>query len=140
MRVWIASDHAGYELKSLIVGHLRAQGYEVIDIGTDSAEATDYPDWVHALIRQMPQEEKGVLICGSGNGVCMTANKYPHIRAALAWNKEIAQLARSHNDANVLCLPARFIQVEEAIQAVETFLHTPFEGGRHQRRVEKIAP
>ncbi|MGQ9864174.1 MAG: ribose 5-phosphate isomerase B [Bacteroidia bacterium] len=138
MRVWIASDHAGYELKRLLVGHLEAQGYEVKDIGAHSAEATDYPDWVHALIRQMPHHEQGVLICGSGNGVCMTANKYRHIRAALAWNQEIARLARAHNDANVLCLPARFIEVEEAIRAVERFLHTPFEGGRHQRRIEKI--
>lgn len=111
-----------------------------MDIGTHSEESTDYPLWVHALARQFPPEERAILICGSGNGVCMTANRYPHLRAALAWNAEIARLARAHNNANVLCLPGRFISPEEAQKAVEAFLHEEFEGGRHERRLQQLNP
>ncbi len=140
VRIWMASDHAGFALKAHLKGYLTAQGYEVIDIGTHSEESTDYPIWVHALAKEFPPEERAILICGSGNGVCMTANRYPHLRAALAWNSEIARLARAHNNANVLCLPGRFLTPEEAEQAVEAFLHTEFEGGRHERRLQQLNP
>lgn len=140
MQVWIGSDHAGYPLKQALVSWLQKLGYKVIDIGTHSEESTDYPIWAHRLIQEMPPEGKGILICGSGNGVCMTANRYPHIRAALAWNAEIARLARAHNDANILCLPGRFITTEEAFAAIHNFLHTQFEGGRHERRITQINP
>ncbi|MCS6896260.1 MAG: ribose 5-phosphate isomerase B [Bacteroidia bacterium] len=140
MRIWTASDHAGFPLKAHITRWLTAQGYEVIDIGTHSEESTDYPLWVHQLAQRFPPEEKAILICGTGNGVCMTANRYPQVRAALAWNSEVARLARAHNDANVLCLPGRFISTEEAEKAVRAFLSTPFEGGRHERRISQINP
>ncbi|MCS7152349.1 MAG: ribose 5-phosphate isomerase B [Bacteroidia bacterium] len=138
MRIWIASDHAGFLLKTHLKAWLTSKGYEVVDIGTHSEESTDYPLWVHRLAQSFPPEERGILICGTGNGVCMTANRYSHLRAALAWNAEIARLARAHNDANILCLPGRFISSEEAEKAVEAFLQTPFEGGRHERRISQI--
>lgn len=140
MRVWMASDHAGFSLKAHLRDWLRQQGHEVIDVGTHSEESTDYPLWVHALVRVLPPEGKAILICGSGNGVCMTANRYPHLRAALAWNAEIARLARAHNNANILCLPGRFISPQEAEKAVEAFLQTEFEGGRHERRLQQLNP
>lgn len=140
MRIWMAGDHAGYPLKAHLRAWLESQGYAVEDIGPFSEESTDYPLWVHKFAQVFPAEERGILICGSGNGVCITANRYPHIRAALAWNREIARLARAHNDANVLCLPGRFITPEEAQAAVEAFLTTPFEGGRHARRIAQINP
>ncbi|MCX7606253.1 MAG: ribose 5-phosphate isomerase B [Bacteroidia bacterium] len=140
MHLWIASDHAGFRLKAHLREWLGSRSHTVEDIGTHSEESTDYPLWVHKLARHFPPEGRAILICGSGNGVCMTANRYPHIRAAVAWNREIARLARAHNDANILCLPARFISLEEAEAAVEAFLSTPFEGGRHLQRINAINP
>lgn len=140
VRVWMASDHAGFALKAHLKGYLTARGHEVVDVGTHSEESTDYPIWVHALAQQLPAGEKAILICGSGNGVCMTANRYPHLRAALAWNADIARLARAHNNANILCLPGRFISPDEAEKAVEAFLQTEFEGGRHERRIQQLNP
>ncbi|MCS6818879.1 MAG: ribose 5-phosphate isomerase B [Chitinophagales bacterium] len=140
-RIAIGSDHAGFELKQQLIQRLREKGFEVKDFGTYSAESCDYPDIAHPLAQSVDRGESpwGVLICGSANGVAMTANKYPHVRAAIAWNNEVAALARRHNNANILCLPARFISPEEAWQCTLTFFSEPFEGGRHERRVEKIA-
>jgi ribose 5-phosphate isomerase B len=137
----IAGDHAGFTYKADVVAYLQAQGIEVRDYGTDSEASCDYPDYVHPLARAVEAGEYplGILICGSANGVCMTANKYAGIRAAIAWEPELAALARQHNDANVVCLPARFVSLELAQQIAQTFIDTPFEGGRHQRRVDKIA-
>ena len=136
----IACDHAGYELKKQVVKHLLDKGFEVKDFGTDSSESVDYPDFAHQVGRAINNGEfkRGIVICGSGNGVQMTVNKYPNVRCALCWNTEIAHLGRQHNDCNVISLPARFIPQELALQIVDEFLNTPFEGGRHQRRVEKI--
>lgn len=136
----IACDHAGYELKKQVVKHLLDKGFEVKDFGTDSNESVDYPDFAHQVGRAINNGEfkRGIVICGSGNGVQMTVNKYPNVRCALCWNAEIAHLGRQHNDCNVISLPARFIPQELALQIVDEFLNTPFEGGRHQRRVEKI--
>ena len=136
----IACDHAGYELKKQVVKHLLDKGFEVKDFGTDSSESVDYPDFAHQVGRAINNGEfkRGIVICGSGNGVQMTVNKYPNVRCALCWNAEIAHLVRQHNDCNVISLPARFIPQELALQIVDEFLNTPFEGGRHQRRVEKI--
>ena len=136
----IACDHAGYELKKQVVKHLLDKGFEVKDFGTDSSESVDYPDFAHQVGRAINNGEfkRGIVICGSGNGVQMTVNKYPNVRCALCWNAEIAHLGRQHNECNVISLPARFIPQELALQIVDEFLNTPFEGGRHQRRVEKI--
>ena len=141
-RVSVGSDHAGFALKEKIRHFLESKGYEVTDHGCFSEASVDYPDFAHALSQSVEsgKTQLGFLVCGSGNGVCITANKYAGIRAALAWNEEIAKLARLHNDANVLCMGARFISDELAIEMVEDFLATDFEGGRHQRRVEKIVP
>jgi ribose 5-phosphate isomerase B len=138
-KVAIAADHAGYELKSAIVEELRNWGIEVRDLGTHTRESVDYPDFAHRLAESLSADEYGILMCGTGNGVCMSANRHGHIRAGLAWNAEVAGLLRRHNDANVLCLPARFVTETEALAAVEEFLSAEFEGGRHQRRVEKIS-
>ena len=140
MKIAIASDHAGFEYKERLVEYLRGNGYEVKDFGTYSPESMDYPDTAHPLSVAIEKGEydKGIVLCGSGNGVSMTANKHQGIRCALCWNVEIAWLARLHNDANVCGLPARFIAYEEAREVVDRFLTTEFEGGRHQRRVEKI--
>lgn len=136
----IASDHAGYALKTRLSDYLRAKGYELADLGTDSEERADYPDYAHPLAALVESEEAlGILICGSANGVNMTANKHEGIRSAIAWTPEIASLARQHNDANVLALPARFITEEEAEAIVDAFLASTFEGGRHADRVNKIA-
>lgn len=141
MKIAIGGDHAGFEYKTKLISSLSAKGYTVKDFGPFSAESCDYPDFVHpvATAVESAEFEKGVLICGSGNGIAITANKHQGIRAALAWEAEIAQLARSHNDANIVCLPARFIDYDKAESIVETFLKTEFEGGRHQNRVNKIA-
>lgn len=140
MKIAIACDHAGFEYKEKLVGYLRNEGYEVKDFGTYSPESMDYPDTVHplAVAVEKGEFEKGIVLCGSGNGVSMTANKHQGIRCALCWTVEIAWLARLHNDANVCAVPARFIAYEEAEEVVVRFLNTEFEGGRHQRRVEKI--
>lgn len=137
----IACDHAGYELKQLVINYLKDDGFDVKDFGTFSSDSCDYPDFAHQLGSAVNRGEfsRGIVICGSGNGVQMTVNKYPNVRCALCWNIEIAHLARQHNDANVLSLPARFIPADLAIKIVDEFINTPFEGGRHQRRVEKIS-
>lgn len=136
----IASDHAGYELKNIVVKYLQSREFEVKDFGTFSSESVDYPDFAHQVGSAINRGEytRGIVICGSGNGVQMTVNKYPNVRCALCWNEEIASLARQHNDANIISLPARFIDENTALRLVDIFLNTPFEGGRHQRRVEKI--
>ena len=141
MKIAIGGDHAGFEYKVAIVELLQAQGHEVKDFGPHSADSVDYPDYVHPLAQGVEKQEfdLGILICGSGNGVAMTANKYQDIRAALCWEVSLAALARQHNNANILCLPARFVDLVLAKQMVETFLTTDFEGGRHERRVNKIA-
>ncbi|MBK9275171.1 MAG: ribose 5-phosphate isomerase B [Flavobacteriales bacterium] len=136
----VGSDHAGLDLKHAVKEHLRARGVEVTDKGTHVRESVDYPDHAHAVAAAVAahQAELGILICGSGNGVAITANKHRGVRAALAWLPELGRLAREHNDANVLALPARFISVEQALAVVDAFLDARFEGGRHQARVEKI--
>lgn len=140
-KIAIAGDHAGFTYKSEVVAYLKELGYEVTDFGTNSEASCDYPDYVHPLARgvQDGQFPMGILICGSANGVCITANKYAKVRAAIAWEPTLASLARQHNDANVICLPARFISLDTAKEIVKTFLETAFEGGRHQNRVDKIA-
>ena len=136
----IGSDHAGFEYKEEIKKALLAAGWQVEDKGTHSLDSTDYPDYAHpvATMVESGHATAGILVCGSGNGVCMTANKHQGIRAALCWTDELASLARQHNNANVLCLPSRFVSQELAMQMVHTFLATAFEGGRHEKRVEKI--
>lgn len=140
--IFIASDHAGYPLKEFIKKKLGVKGYDFRDFGTDSEESVDYPDFIHPLAMEM-EGKKGqfaVIMCGSGIGVNMVANKYPWVRAALCWDKEQTELTRKHNDANVLSLPGRYIDFDLAAEMAEIFLNTDFEGGRHQRRVDKIAP
>ncbi|PQB05454.1 ribose 5-phosphate isomerase B [Aureitalea marina] len=141
MKIAIGNDHAGTDYKMSVVEFLEEQGHEVQNVGTDLSDSVDYPDFVHPVAEAVSsgQADFGVLICGSGNGVSMTANKHQKIRAALCWTAEIAQLAREHNDANIISIPARFTSQPQAINIVNTFLNTPFEGGRHQRRVDKIA-
>lgn len=136
----LGSDHAGFAYKEAIKNWLTEKGLATIDFGTNSAEAADYADFAHPTADAVEKKvaELGVLVCGSGNGVCMTANKHKGIRAALCWNVELASLARSHNNANVLCIPARFISIQETLAILEIFLQTEFEGGRHERRVNKI--
>jgi ribose 5-phosphate isomerase B len=138
--IYIGSDHAGFTLKEKVISYLKSAGYEVDDSGTYSEDSVDYPDFAHPVAEKTAagNESKGILICGSGNGVCMTANKHKGVRAALCWNTDLARLAREHNNANILCLSARFISDEEALDMVNVFLNTPFERGRHTRRVEKI--
>lgn len=137
----IACDHAGFELKEAVKKHLIDRGFEVKDFGTNSNDSVDYPDFAHQVGHAVDcgQYRRGIVICGSGNGVQMTVNKYPNVRCALCWNVEIAHLGRQHNDCNIVSLPARFISQELGLQIVDEFLDTPFEGGRHQRRVEKIS-
>ena len=139
-RIPIASDHAGYELKERLRGALAEMGFDVEDIGTHSTASTDYSDYAHPLAREVSDGEakRGVLLCGTGLGMSYTANRYPGVRAAVAWTPEIAALARKHNDANVLVLPARFVSDEDALAILKAWLDTDFEGGRHSRRVEKI--
>lgn len=137
----IGCDHAGYELKERVKAFLVEKGYEVKDYGTYSNDSTDYPDYAHAVANHVENKKDvlGVLICGSGNGISMTANKHQGIRCALCWLPELAQLARQHNDANIISLPARFVSEEVALEMVEKFLNTEFEGGRHANRVNKIS-
>lgn len=137
----IGCDHAGFETKTSVVSALQSQGYAVIDHGTFSADSVDYPDFIHPVADDVESGEArfGLVLCGSGNGTAMTANKHQGIRAALCWTEELAALARKHNDANVLSIPARFVSVELAVKMTEVFLHTDFEGGRHIQRVQKIA-
>ncbi len=141
LRLGIGSDHAGFELKESILAFLQETGFTVKNFGTYTADSVDYPDFVHPLAAEVEAGnlDLGIVICGSGQGVCMTVNKYAGVRGALVWNQEIAALTRQHNDANVICLPARFVTEADAREMVRIFLETPFEGGRHQRRVEKIS-
>lgn len=136
----IGSDHAGYGLKKVLISYLKELGLETKDYGTFSEESCDYPEFAHHVCEHIKEhpESKGILICGSGNGISMAANKHQHIRAALSWTPEIAELGRLHNDANILSLPARFIDEATAKKIVKVFFETEFEGGRHQRRVDKI--
>ena len=137
----LGSDHAGYKYKSLIVDWLKNNGYEIFDAGTHSEESTDYPDHIHPVADMIESGEAkaGIILCGSGNGAAMTANKHQGIRAALCWNTELAALARQHNDANILAIPGRYVDESLALDMVKVFLTTEFEGGRHQRRVDKIS-
>ena len=136
----IASDHAGFELKQKVINYLATKNIQTKDFGTFSSDSVDYPDFAHLVGSSINKGEfsKGIVICGSGNGVQMTVNKYPNVRCALCWCEEIAALARQHNDANILSLPARFIPEDLALRIVDIFFSTPFEGGRHLRRVQKI--
>ena len=139
-RILIASDHAGFELKASLEADLRDMGYVVDDLGPASEASVDYADYAHPLARRISEgeAERGILMCGTGLGMSYTANRYPHVRAAVAWTPEIAALAREHNDANVLVLPARFVGAEEGRAILKAWLDTPFAGGRHARRVAKI--
>lgn len=139
-KIGIASDHAGYEMKELLVGYLGAQGYEVLDFGTDSPESVDYPDYAHPLAEAVEsgQVPLGIALCGTGVGMSITLNKHQGIRAGLAWTPEIGALIRRHNNANIVVLPARFITNDEAVAILDAYFSTEFEGGRHQRRIDKI--
>ena len=139
MKILIGNDHAGYSLKLSIIKNLEDK-YEFFDKGSYSNESVDYPDYASIIAKEIQSEkgDLGILICGTGNGVCMTANKFKGIRAVICWNKEIAKLAKQHNNANIICMPSRFIKVEEAIKIIESFILEKFEGGRHERRIKKI--
>ena len=140
MKLGICSDHAGFEYKCELKDYLKGKGYEVVDFGTDSTESMDYPDVAHPLARAVAGKEVdfGVAMCGSGNGISMTLNKHKGVRAALCWTPELAKLAKEHNDANILSLPARFISTAMAKEILKAYLSAKFEGGRHQRRIDKI--
>ena len=141
MRISIGNDHAGVEYKNYIREYLLDKNIQVYNYGTDSLDSVDYPDFAHPVSNDVNEKKSdlGILICGSGNGVCMTANKYKNVRAALCWNKELALLSKSHNNANIVCIPARFIEKKEALEIIKTFISEEFEGGRHERRVNKIS-
>lgn len=141
MKIAIGNDHAGPEYKKAIVQLLESKGIEVINYGTDTTDSVDYPDFAHPVAKDVASKkvDLGIVICGSGNGIAMTVNKHQEVRAALCWTKEIAALARQHNDANIVSIPARFTSIQQAVEIVETFISTDFEGGRHQNRVNKIA-
>ena len=136
MKIALGSDHAGVEYKKAIREHLQEKGIETVDFGPFTTDAVDYPDYIHPVARAV--EDGGITLCGSGNGAAMTANKHRGIRAALCWTPELAALARRHNDANILDIPARFVSLYQALEMVDVFLNEPFEGGRHQKRIEKI--
>ena len=140
MKIAIGNDHAGTVYKFAIIKLLKELGHQVINFGTDTTESIDYPDYIHPVAKAVENQEVdlGIILCGSGNGAAITANKHQGVRAALCWSKELVELARLHNDANILSLPARFISEYQALEYVQTFLNTQFEGGRHQRRIEKI--
>ena len=139
-KILIASDHAGFELKEKLETALMQMGFDVEDLGTNSEASTDYADYAHPLAEKVEKGEvkRGVLMCGTGLGMSYAANRHPNVRAAVAWTPEIAKLAREHNDANVLVLPARFVTEAQAVEILETWLDTPFEGGRHARRIQKV--
>jgi ribose 5-phosphate isomerase B len=141
MKISIGNDHAGPEYKRAIVAYLNSKGHEVTNYGTDTDASVDYPDFGHPVANDVSEGKAdfGIVICGSGNGIAMTVNKHPKVRAGVCWTKEIAYLTRLHNNANILSIPARFISIAQAIEIVETFLTTDFEGGRHQTRVDKIS-
>ena len=141
MKISIGNDHAGPDYKKAIVAFLTAKGHEVINHGTDTFDSVDYPDFGHPVASDVEtgKSDLGIVICGSGNGIAMTVNKHQGIRAALCWTKEISALARQHNNANVVSIPARFTSIQQAVEIVDTFLNTNFEGGRHQKRIDKIS-
>ena len=140
MNVSIGNDHAGTKHKLTIVDYLKEKGFNIINHGTDSEESVDYPDFIHPVSIDVKNNTSkvGIIICGSGNGASMSANKHQGIRSALCWNKEVCKLSREHNNANILSIPARYVSIDKAIEMIEVFINTPFEGGRHLRRVEKI--
>jgi ribose 5-phosphate isomerase B len=141
MNIIISNDHAGVELKNKVKEYLESKGYKLKDFGNNDGESVDYPDIIHPLAKEISEnnDSKGIIMCGTGNGVSMVANKYEGVRAGLCWSKEIAELIRKHNNANILSLPARFISIKDALEIVKVFLETDFEGGgRHERRVNKI--
>lgn len=141
MKIAIGNDHAGPNYQKAIIEYLTSQGIEIVNYGTQTFDSVDYPDFAHRVANDVENQKVdfGILICGSGNGIAMTANKYQKVRCAVCWTNEIATLARLHNDANIISIPARFTAVEQAVQMVKTFLNTSFEGGRHQNRVHKIS-
>ena len=141
MKISIGNDHAGPDYKKAIVHYLESLGHEVTNYGTDSEDSVDYPDFGHPVANDVEQGKAdfGIVICGSGNGIAMTVNKHQDVRAALCWTKEIAALARQHNDANIISIPARYTSIQQAVEMVAVFLNTPFDGGRHANRVKKIA-
>jgi ribose 5-phosphate isomerase B len=141
MKISIGNDHAGPDYKKAIVSFLKQKGHQIVNHGTDTFDSVDYPDFGHpvALDVKSKRADFGIVICGSGNGIAMSANKHQGVRAALCWTKEIATLARQHNDANVISIPARFTSIQQAVEMVDTFLNTTFEGGRHATRVDKIS-
>lgn len=141
MKISIGNDHAGPDYKKAIVQFLESKGHQVTNYGTDSVDSVDYPDFGHAVAKDVSEgnADYGIVICGSGNGIAMTVNKHQKVRAGLCWTKEIAYLTRLHNDANVISIPARFTSIQQAIEMVDTFINTQFEGGRHQTRVDKIS-
>lgn len=136
----IGADHAGFEYKEAAKDWLQQKGFTIKDFGTDSPASVDYPDFAHPVATSVESNETafGILFCGSGNGVCITANKHQHVRAGLCWDNDVAKLIRLHNNANVICIPARFVALPLALEMIETFITTAFEGGRHQKRVDKI--
>ena len=142
MNISIGNDHAGTDYKFQIIKHLKKKNIEITNYGTDSNSSVDYPDFVHPVAKDVVNNRAnyGILICGSANGVAMTANKYSNIRAGICWNKEIVNLIRQHNNANILCIPARFSSIKDALEMVDIFLNTDFEGGRHLKRINKIKP
>ena len=142
MNISIGNDHAGTDYKFRIIEFLKSRNIEVKNYGTDSDSSVDYPDFVHPVAKDVESQKStyGILICGSANGVAMTANKYASVRAGICWTNEIVSLIRQHNNANILCIPARFTEIEDVLVMVDTFLTTDFEGGRHQNRINKIQP
>ena len=140
MNISIGNDHAGVDLKEAIVSHLEQKGYQLYNHGTNSEDSVDYADFIHPVAQDVEDKksELGIIVCGSGNGAAMTANKHQKIRAALCWSGEISKLSRQHNDANILSIPARFVNLEQALEMVDIFITTLFEGGRHQKRIDKI--
>ena len=140
MNLAIGSDHAGYEMKTALIPFLKGMGHEITNYGVDSPDSVDYPDFAHPVANAVAEgkHELGILLCGTGNGVCFTANKHQEIIAALAWNTEVAELVRRHNNANILCLPSRFISTDLAKEILVAYFAATFEGGRHQRRIDKI--
>ena len=140
MNIAIGNDHAGTSYKFKIIEFLKAKKISVINFGTDKDLSVDYPDFVHPVAKALSSQKVnyGILLCGSANGVAITANKYNDVRAGICWNKEIVKLVRQHNNANILCIPARFVSLEKALEMVETFINTSFDGGRHQLRINKI--
>ncbi len=140
MKLALASDHAGYEMKVKLLDYLKEKGHSLVDLGAFSSESADYPDFGHAIAQHISENKSdlGISLCGSGNGINMTANKHQQIRSALCWNAEISRLARAHNNANICAIPARFVSFEEVVEIVENFLNTSFDGGRHKTRIDKI--